>query len=106
MSVRSQPLQNQESEEENVRVGFGLTGRPLTVRKQIPVGDKSILSHLQSFDLYGRLTARSEEAAGQGAFSEVFRGRCFAGMRGEVMVAVKRLRFHIKSIDCNKVSPR
>jgi hypothetical protein len=83
---------------------FGTSERPLTIRKELPVDDRSIWTHLQSFDLYGQLSARSEDAVGHGAFSEVFKGKCSLGFRGEVLVAVKRLRFHIKSIDCNKVS--
>jgi hypothetical protein len=98
------PSQIQGPNQDEPLMKVGSTERPLTTRKELLMDDNSIWIHLQSFDLCGQLTARSNDAVGHGAFSEVFKGRCSLGIRGEVTVAVKRLRFHVRSIDCNKVS--
>lgn len=55
--------------------------------------------------LLGKITHRSAEAMGHGGFSEVFKGRCWMGERGEMDVAMKRLRFHLADVSFKKVSP-
>ena len=66
--------------------------------------DETILSELKHLDLTGCITAISPEAAGQGAYSEVFKGRAHVSGRDNVAVAIKRLRFHVKSTDCKLAS--
>jgi hypothetical protein len=78
--------------------------RPLTTRKPLPVSDTSILSQLPHLDLFGKIVVKEDEAKGFGAYSEVFKGRCRYGLRGEIDVAIKRLRFHVNSTDCSRVS--
>ena len=75
-----------------------------TTSKELPI-DKAILKELQRYDLSGNVTYDCGEAIGQGGYSEVFRG-IFNGEVGQIDVAVKRMRFHVKTTDCKLVSAR
>lgn len=76
----------------------------LTVRKDLSLFvDNTVLSELMRLDLTKCLTSMSAEATGHGGFSEVFRGRAQIEGRVEADVAVKRLRFHVKTTDCKRV---
>ena len=64
--------------------------------------DKGILKELEHYDLSDNVAYDCGEATGQGGFSEVFRG-IFTTEVGQIDVAVKRMRFHVKSTDCKLV---
>ena len=66
--------------------------------------DAAVLKRIRHLDASGGLTFRDSNARGQGAFSEVFMGRCRIKGLGEVDVAVKRLRFHVDSDDFTQVN--
>lgn len=78
--------------------------KSITVSKELSLVDGTILSRLKHLDLSGHVTHISNEAKGHGGFAEVFRGRCIVLERGELEIAVKRLRFHVNSTDCKQVS--
>ena len=60
-------------------------------------------SRLQHLKLSCRIIERSHHALGHGGFSEVFRGRCRIESRGELNVAIKRLRFHAGNVNFKNV---
>ena len=60
-------------------------------------------SRLHHLKLSCRIIERSKRALGNGAFSEVFRGRCLIEGRGETDVAIKRLRFHVETTNLKRV---
>ena len=64
--------------------------------------DKTAFAELGLYDLSGKVTYDSTHAKGQGAFSEVFRG-VYNKDTDQIDVAVKRLRFYLDSVDCEKV---
>lgn len=77
----------------------------LTVQKDLSsFVDTAILSELIQLDLTNCLMSMSAEATGLGGFSDVFRGRARIAGRGNVDVAIKRLRFHVQTSDCKRVS--
>lgn len=76
----------------------------ITISRGLAAIDKTVLAQLERFDLTGDVTQISNEARGHGGFAEVFKGRCTVVERGEIDIAVKRLRFHVNSIDCKQVS--
>ena len=78
--------------------------RPLTSLKDLSTIDGTILAKLKHLDLTGRVESMSLEATGQGTFSEVFEGLACVPGRGALEVAIKRIRFHLKSTDCKRVS--
>ena len=64
--------------------------------------DKAAFTELGLNDLSGKVTYDDAHAKGQGAFSEVFRG-VYNRDTDQIDVAVKRLRFYLDSLDCEKV---
>ena len=77
--------------------------RPLTAPKVLSIVRSDILLDLKHLDLTGRIVSMSTEAVGQGAYSEVFSGREVVQGQNQVEVAIKRIRFHVKSTDCKRV---
>lgn len=77
---------------------------PITVSRSLPILDETILARLKHMDVTNSIVSMSRNAIGHGAFSEVFRGSARVEERGEIAVAIKRLRFHLESVDCKKVS--
>lgn len=72
-------------------------------RKTVNI-DREILNQLQHLDMSGLVVYKNRDARGQGAFSEVFMGNCHIRGHYKVDVAIKRLRFHIDSVDCKQAS--
>lgn len=71
-----------------------------------PAVDKDILSCIRFLGQSAKIMQRSKKAVGLGGYSEVFRGRCLVEGRGQVDVAIKRLRFHIDDEAFTKVCAR
>lgn len=56
----------------------------------------AILNELHHLDLTGRVALEEMEVVGVGAYGDVLKSKCDLENRGEVSVAVKRLRFYLK----------
>ena len=78
--------------------------KPIAVSRKLPDLDEAVLARLKHLDITDRIKSMSRNAIGHGAFSEVFRGSAALATRGVVNVAIKRLRFHLDSVDCKRVS--
>ena len=79
---------------------------PLLLPRKIGNIDQKTLDSLKHLDLTGKVFYKNRDARGQGAFSEVFMGSCYVQGRGEVNIAMKRLRFHVGTMDCKRVRGR
>ena len=60
---------------------------------------------LVHLNLSGKVVVISTRAICHGSSSEVFTGRCILPDRGEIEVAIKRLRFQVDSSDYREVRP-
>ena len=71
-------------------------GESLTAARDLSFLDSHVLSRLKGSDLSGRILAQEDSLVGSGTYSDVFRGKCRIENRGEVVVAMKRLRLHVE----------
>ena len=78
--------------------------KPIAVSRKLPALDEAVLARLKHLDITDKIKSMSRNAIGHGAFSEVFRGSAALASRGVVNVAIKRLRFHLDSMDCKRGS--
>ena len=62
-----------------------------------------VFARVQHLDLSGRISLKDAVALGHGGLSEVFKVSCRLHNGEEASVAVKRLRYHLKSLDMGKV---
>ena len=68
-----------------------------------PANAMEVDCRLQHLKLTCRIIQRSQRALGNGGFSEVFQGKCHIDGRGELTVAIKRLRFHVENVNFKHV---
>lgn len=79
--------------------------QPSVARTPVKLGGP-VLARVKHLNLTGQIIHRDAMASGHGGFSEVFRGLCRVQdleEELEVTVAVKRLRYHLKGVDMEKV---
>lgn len=65
--------------------------------------DPVVLSRIRHFDLSGHLNLHGSYVVSHGGYGDVFKCRCTIKGRGEIDVAGKRLRFHVKLAEFKKV---
>ena len=76
-----------------------------TVQRPLPsFDDNSITAQLESLDLHGRISLKSKDVVGFGSYSDVFKALYWDDEREIVNVAAKRIRLHVSTSDCKKVS--
>lgn len=88
------PMSDIDSDQEETTSGAG------NLQRIVP---PEILSELAHLDLSGRLTSKKPRVVGNGAFGDVYMGRCELPSRGRIKVAIKLLRFCV-SEDVKMVS--